>query len=472
MGQEVRSGRNSFMMLFRTACDLKNKKIRDIISVPQSGVGLPVINMPSLYIRESYRNLYEYIGKNFADSPPWTTNLITVTGTSGIGKSAFLVYFTIRLLAESNDDNPPIIIFHAKGGDSECYAFGGKTTFRAGSIIDFADLLTLPETWYLADSVSHPWLRTAKTIIAVSPKTLNSGANDYQEVTKTTPIIYYMEPWMLDELELCRSKIFTVVPKDFMEELYNMIGGVPRYVLQAAATVLVRDPNNRDGAVKGACSRVNKAIDEVKKPSGERIFGVQQPSAPPLASSSRSHNISPRMGVKPHPRGNPQSAGCPGMGGSIERSGQRAQKSQPQGTSLDLSQYDKQREGTKKNKKTQKTEKLLLPSNPNHPCVDLVLTPDNMFQVTVSSQHPIKQNPLKNIVDKIPNSDRKSRLYFIVPADVYTNFRLQNYETEDGKVAKNVPKAITDRVEQWALKFDLRTAAIGKSPGVGNGAPY
>ncbi|RUO96679.1 hypothetical protein BC936DRAFT_141631, partial [Jimgerdemannia flammicorona] len=127
---------------------------------------------------------------------------------------------------------------------------------------------------------------------------------------------------------------------------------------------------------------------------------------------------------------------------------------------LDLSQYDKRREGTKKNKKTKKTEKLLLPSNPNHPCVDLVLTPDNMFQVTVSSQHPIKQNPLKNIVDKIPNSDRKSRLYFIVPADVYTNFRLQNYETEDGKVAKNVPKAITDRIEQWALKFDLRTAAI------------
>ncbi|RUO96576.1 hypothetical protein BC936DRAFT_141808 [Jimgerdemannia flammicorona] len=449
-------------------------------------------------------------------------NRITVTGTSGIGKSAFLVYFTIRLLAESDGENPPIIIFHAKGEDSECYAFGGKTTFRAGSIIDFAPLLRLPETWYLADSVSHPRLRKAKTIIAVSPKTLNSGANDYQEVTKKSPIIYYMEPWMLDELELCRSKIFTDVPKDFMEELYNMIGGVPRYVLEAAATILVRDPNNRDGAVKGAYSRVNKAIDEVKKPSmllqcvaqareslefssrllhhwplplDHTTYHLEWASnhileeihnqldaqtweevLKDLVKEDKNHSVRGRlfeMYVIHIFR----------KGGYVfdvknlqdNTSSQLTIPNNPPYENfrkLDLSQYDKQREGTKKNKKSKKAEKLLLPTNPNHPCVDLVLTPDNMFQVTVFSQYPIKQTPLKNIVDKIPNSDRKSRLYFIVPADVYTNFRLQNYETEDGKVAKNVPKAITNRVEQWALKFDLRSAAIGKSPGVGNGVPY
>ncbi|RUP49956.1 hypothetical protein BC936DRAFT_140878 [Jimgerdemannia flammicorona] len=464
------------MMLFRTACDLRSKKIRDIISVPWSSISLPVINMSSLYIRESYRNLYEYIGKNFTATPSRETmNRITVTGTSGIGKSAFLVYFTIRLLAESDGENPPIIIFHAKGSDSECYAFGGKTTFRAGSIIDFADLLTLPETWYLADSVSHPWLRTAKTIIAVSPKTLNSGANDYQDVTKKSPIIYYMEPWMLDELELCRSKIFTDVPKDFMEELYNMIGGVPRYVLEAAATILVRDPNNRDGAVKGACSRVNNAIDEVKKPSmllqcvaqaRESLeFGSRLLHHWPLPLDHTTYHLewaSNHILEEIHNQ----------LDAQTWEEVLKDLVKEDKDHSLDLSQYDKQREGTKKNKKSKKAEKLLLPSNPNHPCVNLVLTPDNMFQVTVSSQHHIKQTPLKNIVDKIPNSDRKSRLYFIVPADVYTNFRLQNYETEDGKVAKNVPRVITDRVEQWALKFDLRSAAIGKSPGVGNGVPY
>src|SRR5690606_12622138 len=124
---------------------------------------------------------------------------IVLTGTSGIGKSVFLVYLTIRLLAESDDDEPPIIIFHTKQS-TKCIAFGGYSTVRSGDIEDFAPFLTLPETWYIVDSSPNPALDKARTVISASPKTLFSEINQYQNIDKDVAWRYYMAPWSLEEL--------------------------------------------------------------------------------------------------------------------------------------------------------------------------------------------------------------------------------------------------------------------------------
>ncbi|GJJ71775.1 hypothetical protein EMPS_04132 [Entomortierella parvispora] len=179
LGQDV-GKTETFISLFNTAIQLRhisaNIEEMDRISAP-GDARFPVIDSKDLYIRKSYQVLYkEILGHYERTDPhdPSARNQVIVTGTSGIGKSAFLLYFAIRLLVESAEDNPPIIIFHTKQKKT-CFAFGGCSTLRFGSIEEFMPFLILPDTWYFVDSSKDPELSVAKTIISASPKTLSSG---------------------------------------------------------------------------------------------------------------------------------------------------------------------------------------------------------------------------------------------------------------------------------------------------------
>ncbi|KAF9085116.1 hypothetical protein BGX27_003549 [Mortierella sp. AM989] len=121
-----------YNILFQTATTLRDLSFQDIdlISSPSKTI-LPVIGMRQLYVRQEYKDLYNEIDKKFNGSvKEGVKKHMVVTGTEGIGKSVFLVYFTIRILATSSEDNPPIIIFQEKER-SKCYAFGGLSTVRS-----------------------------------------------------------------------------------------------------------------------------------------------------------------------------------------------------------------------------------------------------------------------------------------------------------------------------------------------------
>ncbi|KAG0232440.1 hypothetical protein BGW42_008158 [Actinomortierella wolfii] len=171
VGQDI--GRtDTFSSLSRTAIKLHGSNISnmDKLSVPD-GTLFPVVGTNELFIRRAYRDLHDTILGTFDNARPGnqTQKHIVVTGTSGISNSAFLVYFAICLLAESDDDNPPIIVFHTKRR-KECYAFGGLSTVRFDSIEDFEPFLSLPDTWYFVDRSPDPILHRAKTVISASQK--------------------------------------------------------------------------------------------------------------------------------------------------------------------------------------------------------------------------------------------------------------------------------------------------------------
>ncbi|KAG0245914.1 hypothetical protein BG011_002628, partial [Mortierella polycephala] len=244
------------LALRRTGADIQ---LLESISAPD-GTWLPIVGTQDLYVREDYKNLYQDITSTFTDRTESSRqNRIVVTGTSGIGKSAFLVYFTVRLLSESDGDNPPIIVFHTKRS-STCYVYGGTSTVCTGEINEFQALLDLPETWYIVDSSQDPVLGPAKTILSASPKTL---VEKYKEVTKGSPRYYNMAPWDLNELEKCRVNIksFNVLKPEFVEMLYVKMGGIPRYVLQSPSIVLGRNPKDIIKAEKEAYRRVKEAIN-------------------------------------------------------------------------------------------------------------------------------------------------------------------------------------------------------------------
>ena len=52
-------------------------------------------------------------------------------------------------------------------------------------------------------------------------------------------------------------------------------------------------------------------------------------------------------------------------------------------------------------------------------------------------------------------SEKKIRLYFVIPEDIYADFKTQNYLTVKDKVASRIPTVITERVEQYVLEIKL-----------------
>ena len=123
LGRSV-SSEDQYEILSQTALNLKKTggQIQDIISVipTQSNNASPVVNSQDLYVRTIYRELYHKLIQTSSDIEQPTKNLFVIIGTSGIGKSVFLIYFLIRLLANSNDDRPPIILLQVQ--DSRCYS--------------------------------------------------------------------------------------------------------------------------------------------------------------------------------------------------------------------------------------------------------------------------------------------------------------------------------------------------------------
>ncbi|KAF9142484.1 hypothetical protein BGX20_007264, partial [Mortierella sp. AD010] len=202
---------SNYYTLSQTAAILRDSSFEDIDLISSSSkTQLPVVGMKDLYVRQAYLDLYDVIDEKFNSTEYDDHDIekhIAVTGTAGIGKSVFLVYFSIRILATSSENNPPIIIFQEKEG-TRCYAFGGLSTVRSGDLKDFEPFLELRETWYLVDSSPNPLLPAAKTIIAASPKILYSETSrSYKDIDKRMSWHYYMAPWTLEELEVCRKTI-------------------------------------------------------------------------------------------------------------------------------------------------------------------------------------------------------------------------------------------------------------------------
>ncbi|KAF9539022.1 hypothetical protein EC957_005851 [Mortierella hygrophila] len=485
---------DSYDSLSNAARELKGKiKAKDILSAPP-GTELPIVGTKDLYVREAYKDLYDTILGTFDNNPALTMDgkkHVVVTGTSGIGKSAFLVYFTIRLLAESDDSNPPIIIFHTEQS-TECYVFGGRSIVRYGNMNDFEVFLNLPDTWYFADSSPYPVLNRAKTVISYSTKTLFSDAPQYKDVEKEVIWYYYMAPWHIDEMKKCWDSVasYKVAPLDAMEELYSKVGGVPRYVLEKPMKELNRRPSDLDGAMSKALDRLEQALKTVDSSMTlqQQLF-LQGKDALDSSDSLIHH-----WPMNNHCTDRLEWASAyvvEKLTGSLTRDAWddrlryfvrsyvlRAFREGGHTFELkDLETGQCARLEIPRNPKiehfdtiTQATPgTLFIPKICNHAYVDLLLAPRDMFQITVSKTHPIKGLPLKNLIiclrkaSWIPSDD--PRLIFVVPSQVYADFKKQEYLNSDGKVYINVPQEL-QQLKQYALKIDMESAVAGKSPGL------
>jgi hypothetical protein len=113
-------------------------------------------------------------------------------------------------------------------------------------------------------------------------------------------------------------------------------------------------------------------------------------------------------------------------------------------------------------------EKVLIkPTIRNFGAADLIFTPDLIFQITVSQNHPIKHSELVNIVQNMPayrkDQDAKISLCFIVPDDIYDTFSYQKYITPKKKIGNDLEtfqeirreSHILNNVEQLVAKVRM-----------------
>jgi hypothetical protein len=89
--------------------------------------------------------------------------------------------------------------------------------------------------------------------------------------------------------------------------------------------------------------------------------------------------------------------------------------------------------------------------NKRFPAVDAVMQPDKMFQITVSDSHGIDVKGLNN-ASRALRAFPNVKLYFVVPPDIFTQFKKQSLKRIRGDV--DAAQAARD-IEQCVIRIDF-----------------
>jgi hypothetical protein len=170
-----------------------------------------------LYIRESYKELYDFMFNPNGETYKRYSNFI-ITGTPGIGKSHFAFY----VMNEQLQDGKTIMWQHYSTPE-KIYIFN-KSNILLGNINTLNDNINNPSLVFLVDAVK-PHIGNARTVLFVSP-----NRELYKEFEKEYGLRLYMPIWSWEEIELCHFNIeqYKKMDKDFLFHLYIKCGGVPR----------------------------------------------------------------------------------------------------------------------------------------------------------------------------------------------------------------------------------------------------
>jgi hypothetical protein len=159
--------------------------------------------------------------------------LLVFTGSPGIGKSFFYLYFAWRLIQEKlatyiimttmTFDESILVWDVAKG---KVYTYSSKDAF------EIINLLTEQTgAWLLVDGPNKnrqfydKYLRKGKTIWFLSP---NKDIISPLQI-KARAKVYYMPVWTIEELENCNQDLYKISIES-LRERYDYFGGIPRYV--------------------------------------------------------------------------------------------------------------------------------------------------------------------------------------------------------------------------------------------------
>jgi hypothetical protein len=434
-----------------------------------------------------------------------------LTGTPGIGKSTFLIYFIIRYLYEStkapdSSKNPAttfqndkhsvissgrmrdILIFQPAETGNEFYAFAGPNIVRVGTYSDF-EAFFLSTTWYLVDwrPITKPITTPATTLFALSPNSIQD--EDFKDFEKVLAMRLCMPVWTYDELEKCRYHVFPELSNRSLNYIYDRVGGIPRSCLEAPTTALLLGLGEEQAYERDL--RLQDAFNEIKDPlkvlrAQEESLGSggyllhKMPDSETLYWDGR-HRVWASAYVIDRFVNMMDTDSASKMSREVMEGLARNERDSTLGKIFECcvrylffkgggAKLRKRRlyGASDKRKEPEPRQWFTMPKisehkpfsgiidfsipkdtgtiwtpGPNYPGIDMILTPNSLFQITISPHHPVKQEPLRKILEKLPAKEKIS-LYFIVPEE---NFETFTFHNEQGEVSQ--------KLEQWVLGVPL-----------------
>lgn len=205
--------------------------------IGETGHAAPPINTNMgngfvMYVRECYPTYYEKIQAKFAETKH-KKSMITVTGTPGIGKSIFYLYYFERYRTE-NPDKKVLTASFTRGQELiECFVWNSLNEIAAGAdscitLTKLPDKDNAPCELYLYDGspkVDPP--ETVKMVAFSSP-----NKNWLEEARKKKyHLTVYMPKWTAAELEDANLALKIGLTKTEIEEKMSLFGGTARYTL-------------------------------------------------------------------------------------------------------------------------------------------------------------------------------------------------------------------------------------------------
>ncbi|KAA1074723.1 hypothetical protein PGT21_017069 [Puccinia graminis f. sp. tritici] len=241
-----------------------------------------------LLVRPIYKELCEFFKAN-------AYNRWVVTGTPGIGKTFFSVYY-MWIAARAKKTvvwQPPFLPEHLS------YLMTSRGVELVGTWdSEITDALATSDAVHIVDGKA-PKLRKVWTLLVTSPQ-----HNHYHQFLKeNNSKLLYMPPWSYEELQTCKAILYPderILPTTLMDRVFEWYGGVPRYVLARASTEFKRKGGNEDAAFQAVNQRLTEAINrggimdvmkafQAKTPDGQFSHRVVHIYSHPSGELTRYH---------------------------------------------------------------------------------------------------------------------------------------------------------------------------------------
>ena len=394
-----------------------------------------------LYVRKAYEDMFDIIYKNHIhEDPVKQFHGMAITGTPGIGKSVFLFYTIWRL---ANMKVKGAVILHRQLDAGEIYVFQNEGCWMTMNRKHIRLLLKDPDTWYLTDALLPPPGQLSAVTILVSPP-FKEYYSTFLSMSHVAPL-HYLPVWSLEELKLV-AKAYLKEPV-YVEERFDKIGGVPRYVLEKDMDL----DDHIDDAIK--LLTLNKlmsiASGEVLKDEeiSHRIvhFDVRPPfyhrrtlmmaSNHVLEEALRKFLCSSENDMKQFilwSDGVPSLAPLRGtvfenyVHEKLSKEGEFLVRPLDDGTKSTLKVPQRKFQRFWNVSECKDLNVYYRVAKKNQTCIDSLIVNEGYFQVTTNLEHPIEKQKMRDMVDVLG----MKKLYFVVPHTIFEKFEKQNFKED------------------------------------------
>ena len=396
-----------------------------------------------LYIREAYVDMFQIIWNNLHSDNETNEQIsrMAITGTPGTGKSMFLFYILWRL---ANMETIKAVIIYRQTEHGCIYVFQNSGCWKTFKYPDIADLLEDENTWFLTDALKSPPGPVDAVTILVSPpsRTYYSGFLKYLPV----PFLHYLPTWSLDELKKLADSYS--VTEEEIENRFNKIGGIARYVLEdkRALGPIIDEAigslalDRLISIALGGKSKENEISHQIVhfkvEPPDYSKCRLEIGSDYAFEEAIRKFLACPDDTVKEFIIMSEKLTSLAYFRSIIFEN--YAHRKLSEGGEFLVRSLDDESESMMEFPRRkfrefprvsacEESNVYYKAAKKNHVCIDSVILNEGYFRMTTSLIHPIKKLEMKSIMEVL----RMDKLYFVVPGTSFRGFKKQRFEGDE-----------------------------------------